>query len=76
MGSEFDEESKDGSVYLDELDAASPDAIRAKPEASPSGYDGDYSPDPAARKLEGIAEETKEGRRRERVKTTHDKDKR
>ena len=75
VGAEVDEESKDGSVYLDELDMTSPNVIKAKPSprsdtkgapefGSPSGYDADgmegASPDPLARKLEGIAEETKD----------------
>merc|ERR1711871_1793969 len=49
VGTEIDEESKDGSVYLDELDMTSPNVIKAKPSprsdtkggpefGSPSGY--------------------------------------
>jgi hypothetical protein len=65
-GTDDDEESKDGSVYLDELDMASPDQIRKKPSEddfmSPGGYDADGSPDNVmggrrGNKLDGIHEE-------------------
>ena len=63
-GKEFDDESKDGSVYLNELDMVSPDVTKIKPgspRGGEDGYEADTTPVPVRKgrgeaALQGIDE--------------------